>query len=275
MKHYIGEIGTTITLDTGVTLAGATVIQIKYMKPDGTTGYWTGSIADTTKVSYTLASGNIDQAGTWAFQAYIELSGGKWYGETTQIAFANTFDQSYLTDLNTVKQMIGLTSTQTDDDELLEGLIDKETKFIQTFTGRTLFYGTHTEYKNGDNSDTLMVDEYPIVAITTIHDDVDRVYGADTLIAATDYTYRANSGIITLDDDVFAAGKQNVKVVYTGGFKVIPADLALACAQRVYADYLELKGGMTAVIGEVLTYKPANLRGQADKVIKLYRNHAK
>jgi hypothetical protein len=275
MKHYVGEVGTSIVLDTGIALAGATVIQIKYLKPDGTTGYWSASIVDSTKVSYTLAANNIDQAGTWAFQSYVEVSGGKWTGETTQIAFSAAFDQSYLTDLNAVKLMIGLTAAQTDDDELLEGLIDKETKFIQTATGRTLFYGTFTEYKNGDGLDSVMVDEYPIVAVTTLHDDVDRVYGADTLVASTDFTIRANAGIIELDDDIFSVGKQNVKIVYTGGYKVVPADLALACAQRVVADYLELKGGMSAVVGEVVTYKPANLRSEAGKVIKLYRNNAK
>ena len=276
MKHYIGEVGTDIVLDTGITITGATAIKIKYQKPDGTTGEWTASKNGTTKVQYTLLTGNIDQAGVWTFQAYVEVSGGKWHGQTSEINFSALFDESALTDLTKVKAMLGLTADQEDDDELIQGLISKETAFIQTSCGRKFFYAEYTEYKDGgDDQDTIMVDEYPIVGITSIHDDENRIYGSDTLIAATDYSFRAKAGIIKLDDDIFADGNQNVKVVYTGGYKVIPEDLSLACAQRVVADYLELKGGMSAVVGEVVTYKPANLRSQADKVIKLYRNNAK
>ena len=60
-------------------------------------------------------------------------------------------------------------------------------------------------------------------------------------------------------------------MVYTGGFKVIPKDLELACAQLVVADYIELKGGINVMEGETVTYKPNNLRKKAQQVIDLYK----
>jgi len=271
MKHYVGEIGTSIVLDTGITLTGASVIRINYRKPDGTTGYWAGSIADLTKISYTLAASNIDQSGTWSFQAYAEVSGGKWSGETVDIVFSALFDQTSLVPLKRVKDMVGLTSDQTTDDALLENLIMQETKNIQTVCRRDFFYNTYTEYRDGDGSDVIFVDNFPIETVTGIYDDTTRAFGAGTLIAAADYYVDTINGMIRLLNTVTTPASANVKIVYTGGYKVIPKDLELACAQMVVADYIELKGGVNAMEGETLTYKPGNLRKQADKIVDRYK----
>jgi hypothetical protein len=84
------------------------------------------------------------------------------------------------------------------------------------------------------------------------------------LIAAASYFVDTVNGIVKLIDGLrFSSGFGNVKIVYTGGYKVIPKDLELACSQMVYADYLEVKGGANVIEGETITYKPANLRKQA------------
>jgi len=271
MKHYIGEIGTDIILDTGVDISSATVLQVKYQKPDGVTGEWTGTVQDTTKIRYTLSEDDIDVAGRWTFQSYVEVSGGKWHGETAEITFAALFDESSFTDLTKVKDMIGLLVTNTDDDVLIERLIMQETKKIQSYTGRALFYGTYTEYYDGVGGGATFIDNYPVDTVTSVHDDLDRVFGSDTLVEANDYYVDQVGGIIRLLSMRFSDGVGNVKVVYLGGFKVIPADLELACSQLVFADYLELKGGMNVLEGETVTYKPSNLRKEAFRVINKYK----
>ena len=82
-KIYVGDIGTIIELDSGVALAGASPLQIKYEKPDGTTrGAWTASIYDTTKAKYATLANDLDQAGVWTFQIYAEgLTGWSGHGE--------------------------------------------------------------------------------------------------------------------------------------------------------------------------------------------------
>lgn len=72
---------TTITLDTGIDISTASSAKIIYRKPDGTTGAWTGSVVETTKVRYVTEDGDIDQGGLWKFQAYAVIDGDEAYGE--------------------------------------------------------------------------------------------------------------------------------------------------------------------------------------------------
>jgi len=78
-NYYVNQGNVTITNDTGVTLAGATITRIIYRKPNGTTGYWNATPSGTT-LTYALQSGDIDIAGNWRLQAYIVSSGQKGYG---------------------------------------------------------------------------------------------------------------------------------------------------------------------------------------------------
>ncbi len=272
MKNYVGVVGLDIVLNTGITITGADDLKIKYQKPDGTTGEWTATASGTTSVKYTTADGDIDQAGAWTFQAYAEVSGGKFHGETAEIIFSALFDESAFTDLVKVKAMIGMTVDQTDDDNILQTLILQSTKKIQNYTRRSLFYGSYTEYYDGRLGSAIFVNNAPIVSVTSVHDDTDRVFGSDTLVPATDYFADENAGIIRLLDDlVFNHGFGNVKVVYYGGYKVIPKDLELACSQLVIADYIELKGTANVLEGDTVIYKPSNLRKEAYATLDLYK----
>ena len=64
----------TLKLDTGTSLTGASTVQIKYRKPDGSTGTWTASGAGT-EVQRDIESSENDQAGTWYFHSYVTFSG--------------------------------------------------------------------------------------------------------------------------------------------------------------------------------------------------------
>jgi hypothetical protein len=102
-KHYVNEIGTDFIIDCGVDLTNTTVQQIWYRKPDNSTiGSWSGSLYNsysllakatgTYFVKYTLASGNLDTAGEWRFQAYIANSTGTWWGETVKEVICDKFE---------------------------------------------------------------------------------------------------------------------------------------------------------------------------------------
>lgn len=63
-------------------LADATVKKILYQKPSGATGFWSASY-NGTKLVYTTVDGDLDEAGQWFFQPYVEFAGGIIiYGET-------------------------------------------------------------------------------------------------------------------------------------------------------------------------------------------------
>jgi hypothetical protein len=82
MMHK-GDIGTVIILDTGVDLSGAVSSSIKYKKPNGTTGEWTATTS-TTEIRYTTLAGDIDQAGDWELQGYVDL--GSWEGRSSVVS---------------------------------------------------------------------------------------------------------------------------------------------------------------------------------------------
>lgn len=72
MSVFVGALGKKIVLNVGVDISAATTRQIKYEKPDGTTGYWTAVEESTTSISYTTtAATDLDDKGNWKLQAYI------------------------------------------------------------------------------------------------------------------------------------------------------------------------------------------------------------
>lgn len=83
-KLFVGDIGTVIALDAKVDLTNATVLEIKYFKPDGSgSGKWTATIdpQNNTIATYTTADSDLDVAGVWTFQLYVELPSWSGHGE--------------------------------------------------------------------------------------------------------------------------------------------------------------------------------------------------
>lgn len=68
----VGAIGQKIILNVGVNIAAATTRWIEYLKPDGTSSYWTAVQETTTSISYTTtAATDLDVSGSWQLQAYV------------------------------------------------------------------------------------------------------------------------------------------------------------------------------------------------------------
>lgn len=80
---YINQGYALIELDTGLDLSSATEPKIKYRKPDGSTGEYTGVISGT-KVTYQPSNSDFDQAGLWMFQAWVKIGGLNAFGQVVQ-----------------------------------------------------------------------------------------------------------------------------------------------------------------------------------------------
>jgi hypothetical protein len=75
-KLYEDQTSLRIRLTTSVDITGATC-KVKYKKPGGTTGSWTGTIESTSLgiFYYDLtALTPLDEAGDWTFWAYVTFS---------------------------------------------------------------------------------------------------------------------------------------------------------------------------------------------------------
>lgn len=90
-KHYVGEVGIELILDCGGSVVGATAYCIKVKKPNFTEADWTAEIYNSNYLRHLIGADELDQAGNWEFQAYIEISGLKRYGSTCNIVVYDKF----------------------------------------------------------------------------------------------------------------------------------------------------------------------------------------
>lgn len=76
-----------IIVYTGITLTGATVLLIKYRKPDGETGAWTAAIVggQPMYMHYVTQYGDLDQNGIWQLQAYAVVGGNAGNGKIVDV----------------------------------------------------------------------------------------------------------------------------------------------------------------------------------------------
>lgn len=135
------------------------------------------------------------------------------------------------TTLVKVKEYLGITDTASD--TLLTDLLARLQVAAETYLDRKIEQATYTEQYDGDETDRLITLQWPIISVTSVHDDQDRAFGAATLIATADYVLYKDRGIIRLDGLVFSSGIQNIKVVYTAGYATVPADLAQALIELI------------------------------------------
>ena len=133
----------------------------------------------------------------------------------------------WLTTLSRFKQHINKTSTT--NDVYIESLISVASSDIENYTKRKLrvrTYGANgleAELKNGKGTNKLYMNNYPIMSVTSIHDDIDRDFTAITLKASAEYMIWKDEGIIQLYSDAlngskFSTGVANIKIIYTAGY---------------------------------------------------------
>ena len=79
-KTFKGAVGFKIIQPVSRDISDATLMEIKYKKPGGTYGEWQAQQENDKVISYTTVSGNLDEAGTWIMQAYIETPAYKLHG---------------------------------------------------------------------------------------------------------------------------------------------------------------------------------------------------
>lgn len=91
MSVFKGTIGQKIILNVGVDISTATTRRIKYLKPDGTEGYWSAAEESTTSISYTTtAATDLNIAGTWRLQAYVVTPSWTTHGEMVRLMVKET-----------------------------------------------------------------------------------------------------------------------------------------------------------------------------------------
>ena len=79
-KIYVAQTALRFAATLSIDITGATVVQIKYKKPDGTEGEWDAVVSDasTGVIYYNVADADVlDVAGVWTLWGYVTLASGK------------------------------------------------------------------------------------------------------------------------------------------------------------------------------------------------------
>ena len=132
-----------------------------------------------------------------------------------------------LTSLPRLKAILGKANTTNDD--LLEQVIMEATNRADSFTRRKLRVRTYgsgglpAEVRDGNGETWIDTHQWPVVSITSIHDDTNRDFAAATLKASSEYFIDYKGSLIHLEPDApkgthFTVGRQNVQLIYTGGY---------------------------------------------------------
>lgn len=136
-------------------------------------------------------------------------------------------DANALVSLDQVKDHMDISGSTFD--SRLERMINAASTLIENQTNRQLITQSHTHYFNGDGTGTLEPQEFPVTAVTSIHDDDEWTFGAETEV--TDFDIFDETFIVLKKCLVFKQGRRNVRMIYTAGYvgpagsSTVPTDL--------------------------------------------------
>ena len=134
-----------------------------------------------------------------------------------------------LTDLDTVKAWLGVTTATSD--TLLGGLITAVSSFVANYLGRQILTASYVETYRGNGQCELLLRNFPITAVTSV------AFAGQTITAAAD-PVALTSGVLFDDRTLTLIGYRfptglPVVVSYTAGYATPPPDIGQAAVELV------------------------------------------
>lgn len=74
IDHFVGEVGTALIVDCKKDITRSKKYLIYVKKPSGKEVIWTGVCNGTTKTKYIIKKGDLNEAGIYKVQVYLEMS---------------------------------------------------------------------------------------------------------------------------------------------------------------------------------------------------------
>lgn len=153
-----------------------------------------------------------------------------------------------LTTLATVRSHLAVPASDTSPNVRLELMINAATQRLETLTGRALKERAHVEVRSGRRSNILLLKEWPVTAVTSLHLDDEGIFAEETLKPASDYVLGDEGNSLILKSDFFPHGFHNIRIAYTAGYNAALhagplAELELACLWLVEWFYRHRERG--------------------------------
>jgi hypothetical protein len=212
------------------------------------------------------------------------------------VFFEGTFDPAaaaldagadrLLCSLARLKTALGITTSAKDAD--LTATIAAASRWFEGEVGCEFTSTERTEYFSpGRGDDRVSTDDvllrprhYPIVSVTSLHEDNDRAFGAETLVDAADY-YIGDAGMtLELYENAgtvaFSAGQRTVRLVYVSGYVTVPQDvqqavLLLSIHLWQKPDRQKLGVASESVGGHTISYANERMPKEVQSIVDRYR----
>jgi hypothetical protein len=168
-------------------------------------------------------------------------------------------------------------------DTVIGTLVTSCSVWIENYCGGLRFKNSLsdvTEYYDGDpfeeGNKSIFLKNIPIVSITSVS------YASGSLSSPTWTAYDASTGYVRNDKTgeltfyALPVGKQNIRVIYQGGYTSIPEDLQMACLELVARIFNKRKsfGVATESVGGANVVWEKELDVDLRKTLNRYRNYA-
>jgi uncharacterized phiE125 gp8 family phage protein len=143
-----------------------------------------------------------------------------------------------LVTLNQGKTELDIPLANTSEDSRIEDFINAASDFIEAVTGRKFKADDYTEYFDGNDLAYLLLSEFPINTVTSVHIDDQWVFAAASELVSTERRIMRDVLIARRCGIFHYKSTQSIKVVYNAGYATIPNHLQQACLELVKYLYV-------------------------------------
>lgn len=128
-------------------------------------------------------------------------------------------DNALLADTDAA-MFLGVTTSSTGEMDVLRDTINAVSWRFNTETHRKLKSRSYTEIYDGNGSDDIYLNNYPLssTTMTITIDDTRAFTDTDYVVTSTDVMLSTESARVRLDGHAFSAGRNNVKIEYSAGY---------------------------------------------------------
>jgi hypothetical protein len=158
-----------------------------------------------------------------------------------------------------LKEHLDIDVSDTTKDSLLTNKLNSAWKNIVNYLGQDLTSQTYTEDYDGDGSNTVLLNQFPVISITSVYTDFKRTWqnspftpDSTTIIDPTTYFCDLKTGLLTvfMGSGLFPIGFGNIHIVYVAGYATVPYDAKDGLLQ--YAALMAQRAGLEGKVAQTL-----------------------
>ena len=189
-----------------------------------------------------------------------------------------------ITNLNALLEELDYSNKTPGQQAQIDALIEVSSELIEKYCNRHFLLDTYIDEKhNGNNKNSLFLDNIPIVSIDLITIEASGGLGADTDFDGSYFKFDTSDGEIQWDNNYllqnavvdwighFPQGFNNILVTYDGGFTEVPKPIEFACADLVKQGFSPEMGFGNLEFEKLGQYFYKLRKEQIDKALLTHR----